>query len=285
MTQSLTPPTPSQDEPPTELRNAPDSRAGSRLPTPEKASDNDTSEKPVVEKLKHTSIAPNSQYTEIIENDNFAPRRSPSETNSTALDTTSGRGRPVKKRSFDDLESAGAYRDAAPGKEGQHEGTNGHARKRSRDIRVSEPTKVDKQVYVVGTAVEEESEGSPTPANVLESRTFERKEENSDFGLPLSAGRTKGATQDQNQEDHTTSTKAQSTGADKAPEDRDMQDLTAIPRKKRSRDQLDSEADRDQKILATDEARAQRRSDEIERTDAMAASKVSFMAADVSTLA
>lgn len=39
------------------------------------------------------------------------------------------------------------------------------------------------------------------------------------------------------------------------------------PRKKRSRDQLDAEIDREQKIVATEEAKAQRRSEEHERDD------------------
>ena len=39
------------------------------------------------------------------------------------------------------------------------------------------------------------------------------------------------------------------------------------PRKKRSRDQLDAELDREQKIVATEEAKAQRRSEEHERDD------------------
>lgn len=39
------------------------------------------------------------------------------------------------------------------------------------------------------------------------------------------------------------------------------------PRKKRSRDQLDTEIDREQKIVATEEAKAQRRSEEHERDD------------------
>ena len=42
---------------------------------------------------------------------------------------------------------------------------------------------------------------------------------------------------------------------------------TASPRKKRSRDQLDPEVDREQKIVATEEARAQRLSSEADRPD------------------
>ena len=50
-------------------------------------------------------------------------------------------------------------------------------------------------------------------------------------------------------------------------EDHEMNDGAYSPRKKRSRDQMDTEADREQKIAATEEARAQRRSDELDRSE------------------
>ena len=45
----------------------------------------------------------------------------------------------------------------------------------------------------------------------------------------------------------------------------ELRDSTSSPRKKRSRDQFDADADREQKIMATEEARAHRRSAEIDR--------------------
>ena len=50
-------------------------------------------------------------------------------------------------------------------------------------------------------------------------------------------------------------------------EDEEMKDGDYSPRKKRSRDQMDTEADREQKIAATEGTRAQRRSEELDRAD------------------
>ena len=47
--------------------------------------------------------------------------------------------------------------------------------------------------------------------------------------------------------------------------DHEMRDSTVSPRKKRSRDQFDPDLDREQKIAATNETRAHRRSDEMSR--------------------
>ena len=49
--------------------------------------------------------------------------------------------------------------------------------------------------------------------------------------------------------------------------EQEIGDGTTSPRKKRSRDQLDSDLDREQKIVATEELRAQRLSSELDRSD------------------
>ena len=62
--------------------------------------------------------------------------------------------------------------------------------------------------------------------------------------------------------------------------DREMRDATSSVRKKRSRNHFDAELDRDQKILATEGAKAQRRSDELDRRDPVGASDVKTTATE-----
>lgn len=246
-------------------------------------SDNDTSEKPVREKLKKTSLASMSSHT--VARQERAPKEqeknstsdhmyrdlSPEEeTNKKGVEH---RGRPEKKRSFDDLDTFEAVGNDA-GRE--HVGiptSNGHLRKRSRDVRVGEYPKEDRRPPLGGSPVREESEDAANgveksgacingPMNAVDSESpaaetlsqveMEHVKQPQDVNEPTQYV---SGTVQQNDEPET----------EKGSADLEMRDLASSPRKKRSRDHFDTEADREQKIPATEEARAHRTSDELER--------------------
>lgn len=209
--------------------------------TVDSASDNDTSERPVREKLKKTSLAS-------LPRDNFMSPRAHTESERddamlthhevTPNEQTTGvcpgpRGRPLRKRSFDDIEHAEC--DTFEVTADVISNIGGHARKRSRDVRVG-----------AGFDGENRKRGAPeTPVQEVDEQNLSDNEmaELEDNRSPESGA----LSHIQNAVDE------------------DMTDSNLLPRKKRSRDQFDTDMDREQKIPATEEAKAQRRSEEIER--------------------
>lgn len=212
--------------------------------TVDSASDNDTSERPVREKLKKTSLAS-------MPRDNFMSPRTHTELgrddamlthhieeDSIPNEQTTGacpgpRGRPLRKRSFDDLEPAEC--DTFEVSTDVITNTGGHARKRSRDVRVG-----------AGFDGENRKRGAPEipvqevdEQNLSDNEMAELEDNHSPENGALSP--IQGAV------------------------DEDMTDSALLPRKKRSRGQFDTATDREQKIPATEEAKAQRRSEESER--------------------
>ena len=179
----------------------------------------------------------------------------------------------MKKRSFDDIDT--------PETEGNETGREhvvkpssyGHLRKRSRDVHAGENPKEDRRPPLGGIPVREEPEdaanGTATSgacinaienpvdnvlpaAEALSQAEMEQDEQPQDVNEPIQdiSGKVR--------QDNVTDPEKESA-------DLEMRDSASSPRKKRSRDQFDTEADREQKIPATEEARAHRRSDELER--------------------
>lgn len=253
-------------------------------PTSGTTSDNDASEKPVREKLKKTSIASISRHAKIKqEAEAKSDKNFTNTTSSYQMDKTSGedanskdvnliRGRPVRKRSFDDLEAGEAENDSTEIVGQRQEISNGHARKRSRDVRAGEPLNEDGRLRGMEIPVREEAEES-----TAEKMVHESSDSNSETAVdaatePLSrveieAGTHSKDTDDTAQQKLSIMTENRAPEADQEAVDHEMRDSTASPRKKRSRDHFDSEVEREQKIPATEEARAHRRSDEIDGSE------------------
>ena len=245
----------------------------------ETISDNDANEKPVREKLKKTSIASISQHPSGPQEEVFKDsssggavvasdqRQSLSESINlnTVLDPS--RGRLIKKRSFDDIETTKADLNAPEDNRDRNENLNGHARKRSRDIRTSELSKDDRQLRRVDITVEEDlvdvaHQGlwpEPLRNNVDEQGAIN----------PSSTGVTHPTEFEQSSDHHDADKKIAYVALEthKGCAEQGIQNLSASPRKKRSRGGFDTEIDREQKIPATEVARAHRRSDELERTE------------------
>ena len=166
-----------QDFRPTAQRNASNGAPKNLDPSTDSASDNDTSERAAREKLKKTSIASISQHA-MVGHDSATAVQDPApkaDDDFVAMpgsipeghaptyeqskpDVDASRGRPVRKRSFDDLEAADAEANKRESLERREEKSNGHARKRSRDVRVGEPVKEDGRSRGITVAVEEEAE-------------------------------------------------------------------------------------------------------------------------------
>ena len=272
----------------------------SRPTTDNSTSDNDASERPVREKLKKTSLASMSSHivgrqerTSKANEENVAPDRmhrdsSPEkDTNKKALEP---RGRPMKKRSFDDLDAPEAESTEAGRKHVAKPNANGHLRKRSRDVRVGEIPIENRRPLIAETPVREESEyaedgfetseactngsksavDSISPAvETLSQIEMEQDKQIPDVNEPIQSisGSVRG--------ECVTEAKMDSA-------DQEMRDSASSPQKKRSRDQFDTEADREQKIPATEEARAHRRSDELERGEVSAMRNRSSVSPEIS---
>ena len=343
-------------------------------PYADPASDNDVSERVAREKLKKTSIASISQHAMskqdmptglqgaeskaddgLVATPDTTCKDADQEMERSKPNVDASRGRPVRKRSFDDLEAADAEANRREALEKREEIANGHARKRSRDVRAGELFKEDGRSRGITVAVEEEAEDVSTekeshkpmnkdieePEDVRDTLIGKVSHEamdkdvqepeaknvtiNKDLHEPMdkdsqepeSLGDTvigkmshesmdndtqepeveefmfdkeahdamdrdsqpvqKGVIQDMNTppgsntekdghlKEATTNSSSEGTGTETS--DHEMRDSTASPRKKRSRDQFDPDIDREQKIAATAETRAHRRSDEIQRGD------------------
>lgn len=215
-------------------------------PATDSASDNDASERPVREKLKKTSIASIPKSDSNHPRSDFAVEPDPStaaeklgessfEGHDVVKPGIESRGRPLRKRSFDDLEADEAITGDRPIVD-----QSGHSRKRSRDVRVGEDLKGDERLKSADQlTVREEDEDE---AIKVEKDIRGYREGNTD---------------------EITKSLSQPSHQDVA--DQEMRDSAFSPRKKRSRDQLDTETHREQKIPATEEAKAHRRSEENER--------------------
>ena len=357
-----------QDFRPTTQRNASNGATKNFDPSTDSASDNETSERAAREKLKKTSIASISQHVMVghdsatavqepgpkADNDFVAmpgpiPEDHAPTKEQTKPDVDASRGRPVRKRSFDDLEAADADANKREALERKEEKSNGHARKRSRDVRVGEPVKEDGRSRGITVAVEEEAEDVMIQKDFHEPMDKDMREpqeaadvaehnevhdpmdkdgqEQEDAGDPIaneesnhpmgnyvqklerstsrgintlnganieqddhrdeageSAQRTSEAATnsvsegtEMEEDDHRdeagepaqrtseAATNSVSEEVENETSDHEMRDSTVSPRKKRSRDQFDPDLDREQKIAATKETRAHRRSDEMSR--------------------
>lgn len=210
-------------------------------PTVDSASDNDTSERPVREKLKKTSLASLPRDNLMSPRAHTEPERDDAMLMHHDVASTTGvcpgpRGRPLRKRSFDDIEPAEG--DPSEVTADVISNIGGHARKRSRDVRVG-----------AGFDGENRKRGAPeTPVQEVDEQNLSDNEM-AELG-----------------DDRSPESGALSHIQDAT--DEDMTDSALLPRKKRSRDQFDTEMDREQKIPATEEAKAQRRSEESERNAA-----------------
>lgn len=219
-------------------------------PNTDSASDNETSERPVREKLKKASIASVPKDCSLYsatgigadEDNNFRHVGSsiiPEHTSSPAkryeASVNGCHARAERNRSYDDLLRSGKHEIYA----GDTEAEINHVPtpKQSEEFHIS-----DSEVKSRLKATRE-----------VENSGYD--ESSPDFDAATNASRS-----------HFTKL-----GSSKSPlSQRDSDDLEmgfALfgPRKKRSRDQLDADIDREQKIVATEEAKAQRRSEEQER--------------------
>lgn len=209
----------------------------------ESASDNDTSERPVREKLKKTSIATLPKYgvtaasadDPVDDDDRMAALPTGSKTSSDVDTADQGiRGRPTRKRSFDDLEATDEISTAIKpttnsyGKD-SHER---HARKKSRDIRA-----------------DDSSSESGRRKRSREQPVLEVEEEEEDEDEKMKVSQERGSTPPGPLE----------------PMDEDGGHGVLSPRKKRSRDQVEQDQDKKQKVAATEEERARRNSEEEEK--------------------
>ena len=247
-------------------------------------SDNDNSEKPVREKLKKTSLASMSNH--IVERQETQLRLNEENSDSDHIDRDSmlakdldkkalePRGRPVKKRSFDDLDTPEAESVEAGREHVAKPYANGHLRKRSRDVRVGDIATENRRPLLARTPVREESEDVENGFDTSEACTNGPKNAVDNKQPAIETQSQVEMEQDQQPQDLSEPTQSVSgtvqgdhvTEPEKDAADQQMRESASTPQKKRSRSQFDTEADREQKIPATEEARAHRRSDELERS-------------------
>ena len=265
-------------------RDVSTSPSTSSRPTTDSISDNDTGEKPVREKLKKTSLASMSNHLVgrqeralKVNEENAAPDhayRDSSPENQTNKKGVEPRGRPVRKRSFDDLDTPKIEGNEAGREHVAKPNPNGHLRKRSRDVRVGETPKEIRRPLLAATPVREESEDAANGIETSEA-CINGPEKNAVDSMSSTTETPSQVEMEQDKQpqdingpiQHVSGAVSQDSirETEKKSADQEMRDSASSPRKKRSRDQFDTEADREQKIPATEEARAHRRSDEIER--------------------
>ena len=215
-------------------------------------SDNEASEGPVREKLQKTTIASipkdnNMQSAINVEEESgqshqISPMGSdPNALNNSSVSNMQDRGRLLRKRSLEDTA-------ANTEEQGNTDDTTtrtleGRERKRSKDIHTGRISRTE--LYEQGpmkSPVTEEVEFGESSNHINQQGSSAVSDNDKDMGPEqLAAG-----------EDIT---------------DQEMRDHTFSPRKKRSRDPLDTDPHREQKIVATEEARAHRRSEEYERDE------------------
>lgn len=254
------------------------------------ASDNDASEKSAREKFKKTSLASLSNRalpsegipegaTKGAATRAFEPAESarvPLQEN-TATEQTQGRDLTQRPSYDDNVDLASpqipATDDSLP------DSSNGGAKKLSNNVGVDDGMEGGGQSSDERKASLKEADGRVGQAGVQGSASQKHHvgspatgdDDNTAVRIPLSSKSEEGAVlpdaEEEQQDEGGISSKVPTIEADSRLEDEEMRDGAYSPRKKRSRDQMDNEADREQKIAATEETRAQRRSDEIDRAD------------------
>ncbi|KAL9629169.1 MAG: hypothetical protein Q9164_006992, partial [Protoblastenia rupestris] len=249
------------------------------------ASDNDTGERPVREKFKKASLVSmsgkSSQATleQPLQETRLHGAKTTTPVAASEVEPTGtgrSRGRPIKKRSLDDLDSTGKFHATLPEVAASH--TNGHARKRSRDVRAGVPLRVDDKMSVTSPLDEKDRESAgvsdlnfvnrhvPLESDMAKPEMMEtiapieEQAEGNANGNPIIKPLEGGA-----EPEGEAPTAMQSADAPQ-----EKREGAASPTKKRSRDQLDTELDREQKIAATEELRAQRLSSELDRSQVTA---------------
>ena len=216
----------------------------------ESTSDADAGEPPVREQLKKTSLASmprpapalsgadvhNSIATDVVMDTKGGVGEQ--ETQPKELDSRSeSRGRPIRKRSLEELDTAKT--DQGDNSEIRMEPTDGHARKRSRDVRSGANLRPNSRRASLEIPLKKVNEIPESSIEMTDSATMEMK----------------------------ASVETNTPTSEKDVADEEMQESVLSPRKKRSRDQFEAESHREQKIAATDETRARRRSSEEERRE------------------
>lgn len=202
------------------------------------------------EKLKKTSIATLPKYgvtaasaDHPADDDHFMATQTTvaQESRDVESNDPNTRGRPARKRSFDDLEATDQITEENKPipKSPMEERHEGHARKRSRDIHADNPPRENGRRK---TSREEA---------LLEEEAKEGPEDNSMSG---------------SDDGHARSDKQAATPPDQIEAmDEDAGHGVLSPRKKRSRDQVEQDQDKKQKVAATEEERARRNSEEEEK--------------------
>ena len=222
---------------PTDLPDAPSSHIQEYHHDQESPSDNETSEKPLREKLKKASLAsipkqmtPGLRARDqegmvgVIQTEDEVKDISENKDNTNEF--TEPRGRQMGKRSHEDVEGLEVSYNAAPSNE-----SSKHRRKESRDM------------HLGSVVMEEHSRTRSSEATAAEQEDA--------VGL----GRNSSQPGEGRVDVLTDSAWGHDVG-------RNGEDTTFSPRKKRSREQVDTEVDRELKIAATDGARARRSSEE-----------------------
>ena len=272
----------SEAKPAIETSQTSDDPAGQSNPIVDAVSDNETSEKSARDQLRNTSLASLANNTAAEERpegqEGHDPGKSSLESSGEGQRPGS-RGRSMKKRS---LERAST----SPGepREPESEPTesfSGHARKRSRDVRSGDGPKAENQASTnIAGAVQEESEPGSLEVDQIGNVPFTKvskvkadegqcpdaPEHESAQKEEMNVDPNEGATASSGKDDVLSERRGNPQSAPNTG-DQEMKDGVRSPRKKRSREQLDTEPDREQKIAATEVAKAQRRSDEINRAD------------------
>ena len=200
------------------------------------SSDNDANERPVREKLRETSIANSAQeIDQVLQGHCGTTNKS---VNNNDLKTTSPsasqrdelRGRLGRKRSFDEVEQNASV--------DNNDILKSDSRKRSRESQEQRSVDPDQGSKNGLDHVLDDKGALSGPGHVTSGARDIRTTEQSPHGQRIG-----------NDEDLT------------------LDGSVFSPRRKRSREQVDTDAQREQKIVATEEARASRQSDEIQRSD------------------
>ncbi|MCJ1478546.1 hypothetical protein MMC13_007227 [Lambiella insularis] len=238
MTRTVQRQSPSQDTGPGLAADLPETHKMHTVnlhPVGDYASDGDTGERPVREKLKKTSIASLPKFCAVPAEvgtaehpDTVMGSHEVAEEALQAIqneDTNSKeRGRPPGKRALEDPDAVETEKDGPI----DTSFAARHARKRSRDIRSVEDKKSGSRRRSTETPVQEETEDMESPKE--------------DTALRHNL-------EDTSIKEHPVQTTTETV-------DQEMQESILSPKKKRSRDQFESESQREQKIAATDVNRA-----------------------------
>ena len=218
-------------------------------PNTDSASDNETSERPVREKLKKTSIASMPQDSLLcpptgdgaFEDNKFGRPNSSIKLELTSLaknpDASANRssGKPERHQLFKDSSVGGQHESCVSVNEAGRTYTPTQKNYIS-DHFISPKEKSPRQATKQAASPEYEKSEPGYDKTTISSRAIRPRDESDILALPQTDS-----------------------------DEHEMGYTLFGPRKKRSRDQLDAEIDREQKIVATEEAKAQRRSEEQER--------------------